>query len=197
MEDDFEKTSDILLLVRPDYTIFDEIRTSDDFQIFADMRLAGVGMIGVVHASSALDAIQRFIRRVELGLIPSIIDTVVFVRNGAIHEILKLEMRVKTPYGMRDADLARPVVEVADYQTNKVLFEIYEFGSNIVVIPVTKKSRSDNYSSSSYSKGKGKSNYKNKQYSSKKPDWESNFDIYDDDDDSYSIGNSSYGGSDK
>ena len=112
LEDDFEKTSDILLLVRPDYTIFDEIRTSDDFQIFADMRLAGVGMIGVVHASSALDAIQRFIRRVELGLIPSIIDTVVFVKNGGIDEILKLEMTVKTPHGMRDADLARPVVEV-------------------------------------------------------------------------------------
>ncbi|MHA1452153.1 MAG: ATPase, T2SS/T4P/T4SS family [Promethearchaeota archaeon] len=193
LEDDFEKTSDILLLVRPDYTIFDEIRTSDDFQIFADMRLAGVGMIGVVHASSALDAIQRFIRRVELGLIPSIIDTVVFVRNGAIHEILKLEMRVKTPFGMRDADLARPVVEVADYQTSQVLSEIYEFGSNIVVIPVTKKSRSNDFSSS-YSRGKGKSNYKKKQYSTKKTDWERDFDIYDDEDDSNSKGTSSFRG---
>ncbi|TFG18680.1 MAG: PIN domain-containing protein [Promethearchaeota archaeon] len=192
LEDDFEKTADILLLVRPDYTIFDEIRTSDDFQIFADMRLAGVGMIGVVHASSALDAIQRFIRRVELGLIPSIIDTVVFVRNGAIDEILKLEMRVKTPFGMRDADLARPVVEVADYQTNQVLFEIYEFGSNIVVIPVGKKSRSNDYPS--YSKGKGKLNSKKQHYSSKKKDWERSFDIDDDEDYSDSIGNSSIRG---
>ena len=194
LEDDFEKTSDILLLVRPDYTIFDEIRTSDDFQIFADMRLAGVGMIGVVHASSALDAIQRFIRRVELGLIPSIIDTVVFVRNGAIYEILKLEMTVKTPFGMRDADLARPVVEVSDYQTNKVLFEIYEFGSNIVVIPVTKKNRSSGYSRSSHSKGKGKSKYGKKSYSAKKNDWERNFDIYNDDDDPIS---SDFSSSDK
>ncbi len=183
LEDDFEKTSDILLLVRPDYTIFDEIRTSDDFQIFADMRLAGVGMIGVVHASSALDAIQRFIRRVELGLIPSIIDTVVLVRNGAIHEILKLEMTVKTPYGMRDADLSRPVVEVSDYQSNKVLYEIYEFGSNIVVIPVTKRSTRSN----SYSSGKSKK-YPNKKnaYSHKKSStWKNDMNIFDDSDSSF------------
>ena len=42
------------------------------------MRLAGVGMVGVVHASRAVDAIQRFIRRIELGLIPNIINTVIF-----------------------------------------------------------------------------------------------------------------------
>jgi ATPase len=158
LEDDFEKTSDILLLVRPDYTIFDEIRTSDDFKTFSDMRLAGVGMIGVVHAASALDAIQRFIRRIELGVIPAILDTVVFVKKGAIHEVLKLEMTVKTPYGMRDADLARPVVEISDYGTNKLLYEIYEFGSNIVVIPVTKNSRG----------GSGYYHEKNNKYYSKK-----------------------------
>ena len=55
-----EKAVDILLLVRPDYTIFDEVRRAQDFEVFADMRLAGVGMVGVVHASSPLDAIQRF-----------------------------------------------------------------------------------------------------------------------------------------
>ncbi|HYB03814.1 MAG TPA: ATPase, T2SS/T4P/T4SS family, partial [Nitrososphaerales archaeon] len=51
LEGDFEKTAEILLLVRPDYTIFDEVRKTKDFQIFADMRLSGVGMVGVVHAS--------------------------------------------------------------------------------------------------------------------------------------------------
>ena len=56
LEGSFEKAVDILLLVRPDYTIFDEIRRNRDFQVFADMKLAGVGMIGVVHASSPLDA---------------------------------------------------------------------------------------------------------------------------------------------
>ena len=61
-----EDTADLLLLVRPDYTIYDEVRKTGDFLIFADMRLAGVGMIGVVHATRAVDAIQRLIGRVNL-----------------------------------------------------------------------------------------------------------------------------------
>ncbi|MEO2240826.1 MAG: ATPase, T2SS/T4P/T4SS family, partial [Euryarchaeota archaeon] len=59
LEGDMEKTADILLLVRPDYTIYDEVRKTRDFEVFADMRLAGVGMIGVVHATRPIDAIQR------------------------------------------------------------------------------------------------------------------------------------------
>ena len=37
-----EASADILLLVRPDYTIYDEVRKTRDFHVFADMRLAGV-----------------------------------------------------------------------------------------------------------------------------------------------------------
>ncbi len=71
LEGDFEKTAEILLLVRPDYTVFDEVRKTKDFVIFADMRLAGVGMIGVVHASEAINAIQRFIGQRRAGNDPS------------------------------------------------------------------------------------------------------------------------------
>ena len=42
LEGSFEKAVDILLLVRPDYTIFDEVRRAPDFEVFSDMRLAGV-----------------------------------------------------------------------------------------------------------------------------------------------------------
>ena len=80
-----EKTADVLLLVRPDYTIYDEVRKTRDFEIFADMRLAGVGMIGVVHANRAIDAVQRLIGRVELGVIPQVVDTVIFIDKGVLH----------------------------------------------------------------------------------------------------------------
>ena len=63
----YERVSDLLLLVRPDFTIFDEVRKIKDFEIFADLRLTGIGMIGVIHASKALDAIQRFIGKIESG----------------------------------------------------------------------------------------------------------------------------------
>lgn len=136
LDGDFEKTSDILLLVRPDYTIYDELRKTHDFQIFGDMRLAGVGMIGVTHSSSAIDAIQRFINRIELGMIPQIIDTVIFVKDGGVGEVYELEIAVKVPEGMMEADLARPVVQVRDFFTHETKYEIYSFGDSTTVVPV-------------------------------------------------------------
>ncbi|MBU5537064.1 MAG: PINc/VapC family ATPase [Candidatus Aenigmatarchaeota archaeon] len=136
LEGDFEKTADILLLVRPDYSAFDEVRKTKDFEIFSDLRLAGVGMVGVVHASDAIDAIQRFIGRIELGVIPHIIDTVIFVKEGEVKKVYELELTVKVPTGMTEADLARPVVEVRDFETGKLEYEIYTFGEENVIVPV-------------------------------------------------------------
>ncbi|MBI2653639.1 Flp pilus assembly complex ATPase component TadA [Candidatus Woesearchaeota archaeon] len=133
---DAQEIHDILLLSRPDYTIFDEMRNTDDFKLFADLRLAGVGMVGVVHATSPVDAIQRFIGRVEMGVIPQVIDTVVFIKNGFINKVLALKMMVKVPSGMTEADLARPVVVVNDFETGKLEYEIYSYGEQTVVIPV-------------------------------------------------------------
>ena len=65
LDGSFDNSADILLLVRPDYTIFDEVRRREDFVTFADLRLTGVGMVGVVHANSPLDAIQRFMEKLN------------------------------------------------------------------------------------------------------------------------------------
>ncbi len=137
-----EEVHDILLLSRPDYTIFDEMRNTPDFALFSDLRLAGVGMIGVVHATSPIDAIQRFIGRVELGVIPQVIDTVVFIKNGEINKVLGIKMEVKVPSGMTEADLARPVVVVNDFETGKIIAEIYSYGEETVVIPVKEEKAS-------------------------------------------------------
>lgn len=136
LEGDMENTADVLLLVRPDYTVFDEVRKTDDFETFADMRLAGVGMIGVVHASEALDAVQRLIGRVDMGVIPQVVDTVVFIQNAGIEKIYKLELTVKVPTGMQEQDLARPVVQVRDFETDEAEYEIYTYGEETVIVPV-------------------------------------------------------------
>jgi ATPase len=136
LEGKFEKTADILLLVRPDYSIFDEVRKPDDFAVFADLRLAGVGMIGVVHASKAIDAIQRFMGKLELGMIPHVIDTIIFVDAGEVKKVYELSMSVRVPHGMKEADLARPVVDVKNFETGKLEYEIYTFGEENVVVPV-------------------------------------------------------------
>jgi len=137
LDGSFAKTADILLLVRPDYTIFDEVRKTRDFEIFADLRLAGVGMVGVVHAADPVDAVQRFIGRVELGVIPHIVDTIVFIRAGAVEKSYELTLLVKVPTGMTEADLARPLVEVRDFENGKLEYEIYTYGDQTVVIPVS------------------------------------------------------------
>ncbi len=136
-----EELHDVLLLSRPDYTVFDEMRDTKDFELYADLRLAGVGMIGVVHATSPIDAIQRFIGRVELGMIPSIIDTVIFIKYGRVEKVYELETVVKIPHGLREADLARPVVVVKDFLTGEPEYEIYVFGDRTFVVPIKKHER--------------------------------------------------------
>ncbi|MCE4624807.1 MAG: PINc/VapC family ATPase [Desulfurococcales archaeon] len=133
---DLGELHDILLLSRPDYTVYDELRSDEDFRLYVDLRLAGIGMVGVVHATTPIDAIQRFIGRVELGMIPSIIDTVIFIDKGEVSKVLDISITVKLPTGLREADLARPVVEVKDFLTGELEYEIYTFGEQTMVIPV-------------------------------------------------------------
>lgn len=95
-------------------------------------------MVGVVHANSPLDAIQRFIGKIELGIIPNILDTVVFVKDGRIEKVYDLELKVKVPSGMTESDLARPVIEIRNFADKELEHEIYTFGEENVIVPVGK-----------------------------------------------------------
>jgi len=144
LDGSMRNTGDILLLVRPDYTIYDEIRKGDDFLIFEDLRLAGVGMVGVIHATAPIDAIQRFVGKVELGVIPQVVDTLLYIKSGQVGTVYTLNMAVKVPTGMTEQDLARPVVEVKDFESGDLEYEIYTYGEQVVVIPVKQVSQDQN-----------------------------------------------------
>jgi len=131
-----EKTADSLLMVRPDYTIYDEVRKTDDFEVFADMRLAGVGMVGVVHATRAIDALQRLVGRVELGMIPQVVDTVVYIEAGEVETVYDVTTEVKVPEGLMEEDLARPVIMIRDFETGQPAYEIYTFNRQVVTVPL-------------------------------------------------------------
>ena len=130
------ETADSLLMVRPDYTIYDEVRKTDDFEVFADMRLAGVGMIGVVHATRAIDALQRLIGRVELGLIPQVVDTVIYIEAGEVHTVYDVTTQVKVPHGLTEEDLSRPVIVIREFETGRPVYEIYTFNRQVVTVPL-------------------------------------------------------------
>jgi ATPase len=132
---------DILLLSRPDYTIFDEMRSTEDFRLFSDLRLSGVGMVGVVHATKPIDAVQRFLGRLDLGVIPHIIDTVIFIDSGGVAKVFLVGMDVKVPGGMTESDLARPVVTIHDFESGRLEFEIYTYGEENVIVPVKVESQ--------------------------------------------------------
>jgi len=133
-----EEIHNILLLSRPDYVIFDEMRDTRDFKLYIDLRLAGIGMIGVAHAERPIDIVHRLLSRTELGLIPQIIDTIIYINKGQIEKLYYLNLTVKIPYGLKEEDLARPVVEVRDFLTNDLEYEIYTFGEEIMVVPIKK-----------------------------------------------------------
>ena len=133
-----EEIHDILFLTRPDNVIFDEMRDNPDFKLYVDLRLGGSAVIGVLHSATPIDAIQRFIGRIDVGMIPSVLDTILFIDRGTIQQLFTVEMKVKVPSGMTEADLARPVIEVKDFNTNALMFEIYSYGEQTVVIPISK-----------------------------------------------------------
>jgi ATPase len=134
-----EEIRDVLLLNRPDYTIFDEMRNTDHFTLYTDLRLAGVGMVGIVHATKPIDAIQRFMSRIDLGVIPHVVDTVVFIQAGRPKKVFAVDIQVKVPSGMTEEDLARPIVCISDFETDTLEYEVYTFGEQTMVIPVTEQ----------------------------------------------------------
>jgi len=112
------------------------MRRPKDFQVYIDLRLAGVGMVGVIHASDPIDAIQRFLDKTELGMLPHIVDTVIFLKDGAVRKVYELSLTVRLPTGMKNEDLVRPVVEVRDFETGELEYEIYTYGEERVVVAV-------------------------------------------------------------
>ncbi|MFW6382970.1 MAG: ATPase, partial [Haloferacaceae archaeon] len=104
--------------------------------VFADMRLAGVGMVGVTHATRAIDALQRLVGRVELGMIPQVVDTVVFIEAGAVDTVYDVTTQVKVPEGLTAEDLSRPVIQVVDFETGTPEYEIYTFNNQVVTVPL-------------------------------------------------------------
>lgn len=132
-----DEVRDILLLSRPDYTVYDEVRNKSDFELYKDLRLTGIGLVGVIHATRAVDSIQRFLGTIEMGIIPQVIDTVIYIDKWVIQEIFTLQLTVKVPEWMESEDLARPVIVITSFLTKQVEYEIYTFGEQIVVMPLS------------------------------------------------------------
>jgi ATPase len=139
LEGSMQSTGDVLMLVRPDFVIFDELRKSEDFTTFADMRLAGVGMIGVVHALEVQDALQRFLERVDFGVLIQVVNTIFFVTDGEVSRVYELQFGIQVPSGMVGESHQRPVILVRNQETGTIEFEVYRDEGETIVMPVKRE----------------------------------------------------------
>ncbi len=139
LEGSMANTAEALLLVRPDYVVFDEIRKNEDFSVYADMRLAGMGMVGVVHAMEVHDCLRRFCDRVDYSILPQIINTVIYVVQGSIAKIYDLELTIKAPEGMPGDAHVRPVIVVREHTRREPEIEIFRYEGETLVMPLALK----------------------------------------------------------
>jgi ATPase len=136
LDGSMSNTADVLLLVRPDFVIFDELRKNEDFNVFADMRLAGLGMVGVIHANGVQDAVQRFSDRVDFSVLSQIVNTIIFVKQGVITNIYDLGFTIKVPEGMENEMHIRPVTIVTDHETGELVIDVFRYDGETIVMPI-------------------------------------------------------------
>ncbi|MDD1685470.1 PINc/VapC family ATPase [Methanoregula sp.] len=129
-------TADVLLLVRPDFVIFDELRKAEDFSVFSDMRLAGLGMVGVIHANGVQDAVQRFSDRVDFSVLSQVVNTIIFLKQGVITKVYDVAFTIKVPEGMGGEVHLRPVTTVTDHETGELVLDIFRYDGQTIVMPV-------------------------------------------------------------
>ena len=139
LEGSMQSTGDVLMLVRPDFVIFDELRKNEDFTTFADMRLAGVGMIGVVHALEVQDALQRFLGRVDFGVLTQVVNAIFFVTDGDVSRVYELQSGITVPSGMAGEAHQRPIIFVRDQETGATVFEVFRDEGETIVMPVKRE----------------------------------------------------------
>jgi ATPase len=73
---------------------------------------------------------------VELGLIPQVVDTVIYIEAGEVTKVYDVKTEVKVPQGLTEEDLARPVILVSEFETGVPEYEIYTFNRQVVTVPL-------------------------------------------------------------
>jgi ATPase len=51
--------------------------------------------------------------------------------------VYDISLTVRVPSGMTESDLARPLVEVRDFETGEAEYEIYTYGEENVIVPIS------------------------------------------------------------
>jgi ATPase len=61
---------------------------------------------------------------------------VVYIEAGRVDTVYDVQTEVKVPEGLTAEDLARPVIQISDFETGKPAYEIYTFNRQVVTVPL-------------------------------------------------------------
>jgi ATPase len=64
------------------------------------------------------------------------VNTIIFVDKGEITNVYDVSFTIKVPEGMASEINLRPVTTVSDYESGELLFEIFKYDSETIVMPV-------------------------------------------------------------
>ncbi len=140
LDGSMEATAEMVMLLRPDYVVYDELRRTEDFRVFADMRLAGVGMIGVLHAENIHAVLLRFLNRLDFGTLSRVIDTIVIVEEGEARQVYDLEFGLRAPESIPSDGVVMPVVTVIDADTRVRALEVFRYDGEVMIMPLAEAS---------------------------------------------------------
>jgi ATPase len=70
-------------------------------------------------------------------MIPQVVDTVVYIEAGRVETVYDVTTEVKVPEGLTAEDLARPVIQISDFETGRPEYEIYTFNRQVVTVPLS------------------------------------------------------------
>ena len=131
LEGDVEKTADFLIHLKPDYVILNDMSDSKDFKSFVKLRLAGIGVIGIIYADDPVQVLKRFVGRLDLDLLTKTLNFLVLVVDKVL-KIYELRMAIRAPTG-RDPTHVKPLVEVRALPKEDLEYEIYSDGGRLIV----------------------------------------------------------------
>ena len=98
-------------------------------------------MVGVIHANSVQDALQRFSDREDFSVLSQIINTIVFLEKGVVTKIYDVGFTIKVPEGMGSEMHIRPVTTVTDSETGSLVLDVFRYDGQTIVMPVIPECR--------------------------------------------------------
>jgi ATPase len=74
---------------------------------------------------------------VDFSVLPQIINTVIFIKEGVITKIYDIGFTIKVPEGMAAEVHIRPVTTVTDHETGEHVLDVFRYDGETIVMPTT------------------------------------------------------------